>query len=83
VDAFAGVYAAGVIGTEVLLHQQLANEVALEFLKRFFTHQSVGRALSEMRMHFLRKGNLLGLAYTAYCSSNLALSKEVLSRLDG
>jgi hypothetical protein len=32
VDAFIGVYAAGVIGTEVFLHQQLAGEAAEEFL---------------------------------------------------
>jgi hypothetical protein len=75
VDAFAGVYAAGVIGTEVLIHQQVASEAALEFLKRFVAHQSVGRAISEMRAHFLRKGNLLGLAYTPYCSSDLTLTQ--------
>jgi hypothetical protein len=74
VDAFAGVYAAGVVGTEVLVHQQLANEVALEFLKRFVRHKSVGRSISEMRMHFLRKGNVFGLAYTPYCSAELALA---------
>jgi len=73
VDAFVGVYAAGVIGTEVLLHQQLANEAGLEFLKRLVADQSVGRAMSEMCMHFLRKGNLFGLAYTPYCSSDLLL----------
>jgi hypothetical protein len=74
VDAFAGVDAAGVIGTEVLVHQQLANEMALEFLKRFVRHKSVGRSMSEMRMHFLRKGNLFGLAYTPYCSAELTLA---------
>lgn len=74
VDTFAGVYAAGVIGTEVLVHQQLANEVALEFLKRFVKHKTVGRSISEMRLHFLRKGNLFGLAYTPYCSAELALA---------
>jgi hypothetical protein len=74
VDTFAGVYAAGVIGTEVLVHQQLANEVALDFLKRFVEHKTVGRSISEMRLHFLRKGNLFGLAYTPYCSAELALA---------
>jgi hypothetical protein len=76
VDAFVGVYAAGVIGTEVLLHQQLANEAGLEFLKRLVAYQSVGRAMTEMRMHPLRKGNLFGLAYTAYCSSELVLARR-------
>jgi hypothetical protein len=74
VDNFVGVYAAGVIGTEVIVHQQLANEVALEVLTRIALRNNVGRSISEMRMHLLRKGNLLGLAYTPYCSASLALS---------
>ena len=75
VDTFAGVYAAGVIGTEVLVHQQVAGEAGLEFLSGFQNNKSVGKALQSMRLKFLLKGNLLGLAYTAYCSSDLQLSQ--------
>ena len=80
VDSFVGVYAAGVIGTEILLLQEVANEAAEEVLTRMNNKDAsgnflgVGEALRQMRLHFLGKGNLLGLAYTAYCSANLKLS---------
>jgi CHAT domain len=73
VDAFIGVYASGVIGTEVILHQQMAGEAAEELLSRLSKYP-VGEALRQMRLHFLRKGNLLGLAYTPYCSADLGLA---------
>lgn len=74
VDAFAGVYASGVIGTETAVHQALAGEVAEQFWHRFRSGDSVGAALAHVRRHLLSKGNLLGLAYTAYCSASLSLS---------
>ncbi|MFC1403363.1 MULTISPECIES: hypothetical protein [Streptacidiphilus] len=73
VDAFAGVNAAGVIGTETAVHQALAGEVAELFWDSFATGATVGEALADMRTRLLGKGNLLGLAYTAYCSSELHL----------
>jgi hypothetical protein len=73
VDSFIGAYASGVIGTEVLLHQQIAGEAAEEFLMQLQNKLSVGQALREMRLHFLSKGNLMGLAYTPYCSAKLTL----------
>lgn len=75
VDTFTDLYAAGVIGTEVLVHQQVAGEAGLEFLNSFQNNKSVSKALQSMRLKFLLKGNLLGLAYTAYCSSDLQLSQ--------
>ncbi|HKO99856.1 MAG TPA: hypothetical protein VJU86_22970 [Pyrinomonadaceae bacterium] len=71
VDNFMGQYASGVIGTEVTLHQYVAGEAAEEFFHHFQT-QSVGRSLHLMRRHLLLKGNLLGLAYTPYCSTSLS-----------
>jgi hypothetical protein len=73
VDAFAGVFAAGVIGTEIAVHQQVAGEAAEEFWRRLQAGASVGEALRGMRVHLLRKNNLIGLAYTAYCSADLRL----------
>jgi hypothetical protein len=80
VDSFIGVYAAGVIGTEVLLLQKVANEAAEQLLSLMNTKDKggsplgVGEALRKMRLHFLGKGNLLGLAYTPYCSADLKLA---------
>jgi hypothetical protein len=74
VDAFAGAYAAGVIGTEILMHQQVASEAGFEFLNQFQNRNSVGKALQWMRIGLLLKGNLMGLAYTPYCSAELQLS---------
>jgi hypothetical protein len=75
VDAFSGVYAAGVIGTEIALHQRVANEAAEAFFAGFKDNLPVGESLRRMRNRFLSKGNLLGLAYTAYCSADLRLAE--------
>jgi hypothetical protein len=74
VDIFSGLRAAGVIGTEVTLHQQIANEAAEHFLASFLAGKPVGEALRIMRAQFLKKGNLMGLAYTPYCSASLKLA---------
>jgi hypothetical protein len=80
VDSFIGVYAAGVIGTEILLLQQVANEaaeqvfIAINEKDQKDRYLGVGEALRRMRLHFLGKGNLLGLAYTPYCSADLRLA---------
>ena len=73
VDVFFGAYASGVIGTEITLSQRAASEAAIEFLSRFQS-EGVGRSLQLMRRQLLLKGNLLGLAYTPYCSAALQLS---------
>jgi chaperonin GroEL len=80
VDAFIGVYASGVIGTEILLLQSAASEAAEQILARLNRRSqdggygSVGQAVREMRLHFLNKGSLLGLAYTPYCCADLRLT---------
>jgi hypothetical protein len=73
VDAFSLTYASGVIGTEITIHQRIAGEAAEQFLKNFSDQLPVGQALQRMRLNLLSKGNLMGLAYTAYCSADLAL----------
>jgi hypothetical protein len=73
VDAFAAIYSSGVIGTEVTVHQQLANEVGADFLQHF-QKETAGEALRQMRSRLLCKGNLMGLAYTAYCLSGLRIA---------
>lgn len=75
VQAFIGRgRAAGVIGTEVRVNQELAMDVAEQFVAAWFSQRkSVEDALRGVRMDFLRQGNLLGLAYTPYCWSELSL----------
>jgi hypothetical protein len=79
VDTFStGLKAAGVIGTEITLHQLVANEVGEVFLRAFQRGKSVGESLRQARASLLRKGNLLGLVYTAYCSADLKLSASIV-----
>ncbi|MFB6784167.1 CHAT domain-containing protein [Streptomyces sp. NPDC056352] len=73
VDTFAGLHASGVIGTEITVHQALAGEFAERFWELLLAGEEVGAALHRVRMELLRKGNVLGLAYTAYCSAALRL----------
>ncbi|MFF8381852.1 CHAT domain-containing protein [Streptomyces sp. NPDC015661] len=73
VDAFTELHASGVIGTEITVDQALAGEFAELFWEALLAGQEVGPALHGVRMRLLRKGNVLGLAYTAYCSAALRL----------
>jgi hypothetical protein len=73
VDTFAGIYASGVIGTEITLDQGVASEAAELVWARLRHGDGVGDALRTMRLALLIKGNLMGLAYTAYCSADLHL----------
>ena len=73
--------ASGVIGTEVSLEQGLAAE-AMEFLlPALRSGSSVGDALRLLRWELLRKGNVMGLAYSPYCSSALRLREHVPNSL--
>ena len=76
IDAFIGAgNAAGLIGTEVKVNQDLAMQMAEGFYKRFLASETVDSALRAMRFEFLATGNLLGLAYTPYCWADLALAR--------
>jgi hypothetical protein len=73
VDSFSQVGASGVIGTEITMDQKMASEAA-EVLFGYLgngTGLGVGEALRRTRLHFLAKGNVLALAYTAYCRADL------------
>lgn len=78
VDALAGMDAAGVVGTEIPVTQQVAGEVALRFYRQFVGAPSapVGTALYRTRIDLLRKGNVAGLAYTPFCSMDLSLNRS-------
>jgi ABC-type branched-subunit amino acid transport system ATPase component len=74
-SAFVGAGASGVVGTEVAMDQPVAGEAAELFLSRLLRPKAtVGSALYATRRALLAKGNVMGLAYTAYCSANLELT---------
>jgi hypothetical protein len=74
VDAFSGIYAAGVIGVETAVKQSLAGTVAERFWASFGAGRTVGESLTSVKLSLLAEGSLLGLAYTAYCSADLRLA---------
>ena len=73
-DAFVGTAnAAGVIGTEVRVDQNLAMDVAVQFFRCLFKGWTVDESLHAVRLDYLASGNLLGLVYTPYCMADLSL----------
>jgi hypothetical protein len=67
--------AAGVIGTEVPIPEQLATAIGLHFLNAFLAGHSAGEALLTARRWLLSIRNPLGLIYTLYAPADLALAK--------
>jgi hypothetical protein len=65
--------AAGVIGTEISVPEGLARFFAAGFLFRFRTGTNVGASIRQQRLRLLERMNVLGLAYTPYCSAELKL----------
>jgi hypothetical protein len=78
VDVFTAVNASGVVGTEITLHQRMAGEAAEVLLGHLggANPLPVGEGLRRTRLQFLCKGNILGLAYTAYCAAELRLVRD-------
>nr|WP_269207289.1 CHAT domain-containing protein [Rhodococcus opacus] len=76
---FVGVFtqtagAAGVIATEVALEQKVAGLAMETFLTELVIPRiSVGEAMRRMRWTLLKRGNLMGLAYSPYCAADLLL----------
>jgi hypothetical protein len=74
-DAFVTTaHAAGVIGTEVKVHQCLAMDVAHRFFELLLSRNTVESSLRTVRLEYLADGNLFGLAYTPYCWSELRIN---------
>jgi len=72
-SALARCRASGVIGTEISVPEILARHFAVGFLQTFFNNRKVGEAIREQRLTMLKNYNLLGLAYTPYCYSDLEI----------
>ena len=66
--------AAGVIGTEISVWEDLACEVAETFFQRLMAGETVGTALLAVRRALLRKRNPLGLVYTLFCDADLKVA---------
>jgi hypothetical protein len=65
--------ASGVVGTEVTMEPGLAGWVAEELLTELASGATVGDAVRTIRWRMFGRGNVMGMAYTPYCLSNLAL----------
>ncbi|MFW9917246.1 MAG: IPT/TIG domain-containing protein, partial [Candidatus Thorarchaeota archaeon] len=69
-------HAAGVIGTEITIFEQLARAFAEECLHRFLVKgETIGDAVRQTRLKLLKQGNPLGLVYNVYAIASLRLKK--------
>jgi len=68
--------AAGVVGTEITVEQGLAGWAGELFLTAMIKGATAGEALRAMRWAMFRRGNVMGLAYTAYCLAELSLRRS-------
>jgi hypothetical protein len=75
VTTFANLGASGVIGTEVSIRLPLAAEIAEQLLQKLTAGAAVGEAMRQIRWSLANKGNLLGLAYTPYCMTDLHIKR--------
>jgi hypothetical protein len=75
--------AAGIVGTEITIWEQLAGEAAVRFLEAFLDGQTAGKAMLLLRRALLAQNNPLGLAYTLYASADLALHRGAASPANG
>jgi hypothetical protein len=74
VSAFVGsLGAAGVLTTEVAMESTLACHAVELLLAHLWGGDGVGVALWRTRRQLLARGNVMGLAYSAYCDVNLRL----------
>jgi len=64
--------AAGVVGTEIDVHERLAKTVGERFVEDFLVdRKNLGETIRRLRLLLLLKGNPLGLIYTPYGYSDL------------
>jgi len=67
--------AAGLIGTEARINQELARDAAEAFFRSFVVDRlSVEESLRRLRLSYLARGSILGLLFTPYGWADLALA---------
>jgi|GEM_PF-4748003 len=67
--------AAGVIGTEMPIHEYLGRYFGEFFLQRFLKGDPVGQIIYDLRLDLLKRRNFLGLMYVPYCYATLHLER--------
>ena len=73
VHRFGALGAAGVIGTEVPIHEVLGDAFGRFLFARLLEGEPVGKIVYDFRWELLRKRNLLGLVYVPYCYASLRI----------
>jgi hypothetical protein len=76
VHQFARLGAAGVIGTEIPIHEYMGTAFGAFWVERFLKGEPVGQIVYDFRQQLLRKQNVLGLVYVPYCYANLHLETQ-------
>jgi hypothetical protein len=70
--------AAGVIGTDITIFEELATDFAAHCLGSFLgDNQAIGESVRLARLALLKKGNPLGLVYVPFVLSGLRLDETV------
>ncbi|MEN6373488.1 MAG: CHAT domain-containing protein [Smithella sp.] len=70
--------AAGVIGTQCQVNEDLANAFTLLFFSAFFKQSGAGRALFEARHKLLSQLDPRGLVYSLFAAADVKLTKPVI-----
>jgi hypothetical protein len=68
--------AAGLVGTEAPIWEELARRFAEKFLDCFLDNQPAGRALLSARQAMLGEGDPMGLVYTLYALAELRMRSD-------
>jgi CHAT domain-containing protein len=76
VHRFGALGAAGVVGTEIPIHEILGDAFGQFLLDRLLEGDPVGKIVYDFRHDLLTKKNPLGLVYVPYCYADLCLEKR-------
>ena len=76
VHRFGALGAAGVVGTEIPIHETLGDAFGRFLLDRLLEGDPVGKIVYDFRHELLTKRNPLGLVYVPYCYADLALGNR-------
>jgi hypothetical protein len=76
VHQFARLGAAGIVGTEIPIHEQLGTAFGEFWVERFLSGEPLGQIIYDFRQHLLHKRNVLGLVYVPYSYADLRLETD-------
>jgi hypothetical protein len=68
--------ACGVVGTEITVHQTIADWIGESLLAKLWAGDAIARAMRDIRWQLLARGNVIGLGYTPYCLGDLRFSSN-------